>query len=219
MSLTTYFVLLNRARLEAEVEFTIAQVLAGHTDVALHILSSRQLEVAEALDHEPLAYFKHCVQLAIDTLEGRIKDAFVNEITPLITDPTEAWRHNVNVLVRSGLALSMCAVQPGPGISGSFRFWLRHSALIREWSHTADEAADRDNPALMERTRIGIFEEPEMFLAKSCLERIAQEIQPLLRTLPKLSESAETCASVQHFDRFISAPMRDPDLAILRGFL
>ena len=34
MSLATYFVLLNRARLEAEVESAVAQVLAGHTDEA-----------------------------------------------------------------------------------------------------------------------------------------------------------------------------------------
>jgi hypothetical protein len=171
------------------------------------------------LDYEPLAYFKHCVQLAIDTLEGRIKDAFVNEITPLITDPTEARRHNVNVLVRSGLALTMCAVQPVSGLLGSFRFEHRHSALICEWSHTATEAADRDDPALIEPARVGIFEEPKMFLSRTCLERIANEIQPLLRALPTLSESAETCESVQHFDAFISAPMRDLDLAILRGFL
>jgi hypothetical protein len=212
--LTTYFVLLNRVRLENEVEPMIARALAGRRDEAIHILKDQRSIVASKLDKS----LQQTVDLALDTLEGRLSTAFVNELAPLITEPKQAFEHNVAIHVRAGLALSICSEEPGPGLSPALAFRGRFSALLRDWSPTVDDVSDHDDPLLVEPIRIGIFGEPEMLLRRVCSTRIAGEIRPRLDELPTLGEDEQTVRFVQHFDALINGPLRKTELTILRGY-
>jgi len=197
----------------------IANVLAGQTDEAIRILKTGRDVVATDLDAPPLSFFRHRVELAIDTVEGRLTKAFINEMTPPITDPAKAWKHNVDTNVRGGLALSLCAERPNPESSSALVFDGRWSALVRDSSPTANQVSNWNDPTLVELARVGVFQAEESFLLKDCLSRIKGELQPLLETIPTLSESAETIRSLLHFHHLVVAPLGNADLVLLRGYL
>jgi hypothetical protein len=219
MSVTCYLILLNRTRIDSEVLPMISNILAGQTDTGIQTLRGSGQSVASSLDVPPETYFQSLIRLAIDTLEGRLTQAFVDELTPPIVDPAKAWKHNVDTLVRGGLVLSLCTERPAPQLAPVFSFKFRPSKLICEYSPTASEISNHDVPELVELARVGIFQPPEVFVRKNAVERIANELEPLLEDLAALSDTEETAHFVQHFGELVASSLKDPDLAILRGYL
>ncbi len=194
----------------------VGDVLAGRNRAALESLKGQFNSVAANLDMEPQTYFQTVVRLAIDTLEGRLTRAFVDEMTPPITEPGKAWNYNVNTLVRGGLALSLCAERPAREFPAVFFLAPPFSAMIAEHSPTTVSVSNAEDPEVVEMARVGVFQAPEVFVRRGAVEQISNDLRPLLTRLPMTGQIAQT---IQHFYALLTAPMMNSDLAVLRGYL
>ncbi len=217
MSVTRFALLIDKGRFDHEVMIELQSAREGQVGHALATLRSHLSRGIDDLDVPPSRYFGRTIELAVDVLERKRTTAFVNEMAPVIAEPTKAWKHNVNTLVRAGLVLSLCTVRPTPEFAPIVCYAFRMVFLVEECSNTAREVFSGGDSDKLEPVLAGIFESGEWIVSRDACGLIADDTRRLVRERSWSGEDAEVLEKVRHLEAIFDRAHSEKHLAVLVG--
>lgn len=215
----TFALLIDNNKFEKDVGAEMRILQEGRVDNGIFVLKSRLSRGTEDLDTPPMRFFARRIELALEVLEGRRKTAFVNEMTPVITEPTRAWKHNLNTLVRGGLVVSLCPVRPSLEFRPVVCFAYRMRFLVEEYSPTARNVFSGSDSDKLESVFTGIFQFGEAVVSRDACGIIADDVGRLVRDWTWRDEDADVFHDVRHLSAIFDLAHSENDLAVLVGHI